>query len=141
SLSPPRASRPPARPGGKRMSTRRPSEPPSPAEAGDAAESSVEITSAMFEPEPSPANERARSLVGQIISGRYRIHELIAMGGMGAVYRGEHIHLRKRVAVKVLHPETENLPELVERFRREALVGAHARHPHVAVATDFGTLD
>ncbi|HEU4538500.1 MAG TPA: protein kinase, partial [Polyangiaceae bacterium] len=36
---------------------------------------------------------------------------------------------------------TENLPELVERFRREALVGAHARHPHVAAATDFGTLD
>jgi eukaryotic-like serine/threonine-protein kinase len=127
------------------MSTRRPSEPPpgSPAEAGDSTESSVEITSAMFEPEPapSPADARARSLVGTTISGRYRIHELIAMGGMGAVYRGEHIHLRKRLAVKVLHPETENLPELVERFRREALVGAHARHPHVAAATDFGTLD
>ncbi|HEU4405772.1 MAG TPA: protein kinase [Polyangiaceae bacterium] len=124
------------------MSTR-PSEPPpgSPPEEGDADASSLEITSAMFEAEPSAPADRARSLVGTTISGRYRIHELIATGGMGAVYRGEHIHLRKRLAVKVLHPETENLPELVERFRREALVGAHARHPHVAAATDFGTLD
>ncbi|MCU0684932.1 MAG: serine/threonine protein kinase, partial [Polyangiaceae bacterium] len=104
---------------------------------GGADDSSVDVSASMLE--PSPADARARSLVGTTLSGRYRIHELIAMGGMGAVYRGEHIHLRKRLAVKVLHPETENLPELVERFRREALVGAHARHPHVAAATDFGT--
>jgi eukaryotic-like serine/threonine-protein kinase len=130
-------------PGCTRMSTRSPSgHPPDvPPEAGAPAASAFDVTSAMLVAETNPGHKRTHALIGQTISGRYRIHELIAMGGMGAVYRGEHIHLRKRLAVKVLHPETENLPDLVERFRREALVGAHARHPHVAAATDFGTLD
>src|SRR5262249_32843996 len=63
------------------------------------------------------------------------------MGGMGAVFRGEHIHMRKRVAIKVLHPETQNLPELVTRFERESVVGAHATHANVTSATDFGRLE
>jgi len=87
------------------------------------------------------AAERAAALVGRVISERYRIDKLLAMGGMGAVYRGHHLHLKKRVAVKVLHPETENLPELVSRFQREAIAGAHVSHANVAAATDFGQLE
>lgn len=79
-------------------------------------------------------------MIGQVISDRYRIRELIAMGGMGAVYRGDHLLLKKRIAIKLLHPETENLPELVKRFEREAIAGAHIQHPNVATATDFGKL-
>ena len=90
---------------------------------------------------PDPAVARARELIGTVISQRYRIEELLAMGGMGAVYRGRHLHLKKRVAVKVLRPETENLPELVARFEREAIAGAHVAHPNVAAATDFGQLE
>ena len=86
------------------------------------------------------AKERAAQLIGQVISQRYRIDELLAMGGMGAVYRGHHLLLKKRVAIKILHPETENLPELVARFEREAIAGAHIEHPNVAAATDFGKL-
>jgi serine/threonine-protein kinase len=86
------------------------------------------------------ARERARALIDRVISDRYRIRELIAMGGMGAVYRGEHLLLKKRIAIKILHPETENLPELVKRFEREAIAGAHIQHPNVATATDFGKL-
>lgn len=86
------------------------------------------------------AQERARSLIDKVISDRYRIRELIAMGGMGAVYRAEHLLLKKRIAIKILHPETENLPELVKRFEREAIAGAHIQHPNVATATDFGKL-
>src|SRR5688500_9986868 len=93
-------------------------------------------------PSPSPssrgANERAQELVGRVIAERYRIDGVEAMGGMGAVYRGEHVHMRKRVALKLLHPESEGLPELVARFERESIVGAHASHPNVAAATDFG---
>jgi eukaryotic-like serine/threonine-protein kinase len=87
------------------------------------------------------AKARAASLIGQVISGRYRIDELLAMGGMGAVYRGEHTRMRKRIAIKVLHPETEAHPEIVARFEREAVAGANIQHPNVAVATDFGQLD
>ena len=87
------------------------------------------------------ARERAATLIGRTISDRYKILELIAMGGMGAVYRAEHLLMRKHVAVKVLHPETEDFPELVERFEREAVAGAHVDHPNVASASDFGTFD
>jgi serine/threonine protein kinase len=87
------------------------------------------------------AKARAAAMMGRVISGRYRIDDVIAMGGMGAVYRGEHLLMRKRVAIKILHPDIENLPELVERFETEAIAGAHIRHPSVASATDFGQLD
>jgi hypothetical protein len=88
------------------------------------------------------AKARAASLVGRVIGGdRYRIVELVAMGGMGAVYRGEHLRMRKRIAVKVLHPDIEDLPDLVARFEREAVAAAHLSHPNAATATDFGELD
>src|SRR5262245_8599057 len=87
------------------------------------------------------AGSDPRRLLGHVISGRYRIEELIGEGGMGAVYRAQHTHLSKRLAVKVLHPEMLNLTEAVERFEREAIAGAHIEHPNVAAATDFGKLD
>jgi serine/threonine-protein kinase len=82
-----------------------------------------------------------QSLVGVTVSGRYRIDRLLGEGGMGAVYQAEHTHMRKRCALKVLHPEMSRLPEIVARFEREAMAAAHIEHPHVAAATDFGKLD
>src|SRR5258708_27471804 len=81
------------------------------------------------------------SLVGTIIGARYHIERLIGEGGMGAVYQAEHAHMRKRLAVKVLHPEMVRLPEVVARFEREAMPAANIDHPNVAGATDFGKLD
>jgi len=101
-------------------------------------------------PPPDPASatpgqgtaapEGAAGYLGRVISDRYRIVELIATGGMGAVYKAEHLLLRKWVAVKLLHPQTKNLPEQVLRFEREAIAGAHLQHPNIAAATDFGKL-
>jgi serine/threonine-protein kinase len=87
------------------------------------------------------AKRKAAAYVGQVLAERYRVEELVALGGMGAVFRAEHVHLRKEVALKLLHPSTENLPELVTRFERESIVGAHVTHPNVCQATDFGKLD
>jgi serine/threonine-protein kinase len=87
------------------------------------------------------AKEKAQALVGTVLSGRYRIVELLAMGGVGAVYLGEHVKMHKHVAVKVLHPDAQSLPEIAARFEREAVAGAHIQHPNVAVATDFGELE
>ncbi|WP_394833675.1 serine/threonine protein kinase [Pendulispora rubella] len=83
----------------------------------------------------------AESLLGTVISGRYRIEKLLGEGGMGAVYQAEHTHMRKRLAVKVLHAEMSRLPEVVARFEREAMAAAHIDHPNVATATDFGKLE
>jgi serine/threonine-protein kinase len=85
--------------------------------------------------------ERAKLLIGRVVSDRYRIEDLIALGGMGAVYRAYHRYLKKSVALKVLQSDLEELPTLVARFEREAIAGAHVDHPNVAAATDFGKLD
>ncbi len=60
---------------------------------------------------------------------------------MGAVYQAEHLLMRKRLAIKVLHPEMTRMREVVARFEREAMAAAHIDHPNVATATDFGKLD
>jgi serine/threonine-protein kinase len=87
------------------------------------------------------AKARASKILGTVISKRYRIIELLAMGGVGAVYLAEHVHMHKHVAVKLLHPDSQGLPDLVPRFEREAVAGAHIQHPNVAAATDFGELE
>jgi serine/threonine protein kinase len=89
----------------------------------------------------TPRPGGARVLIGSVLSGRYRIDRLLGEGGMGAVYEAEHTHMRKRLAVKVLHHEMSRLPEVVARFEREALAAAHIDHPNVAAATDFGMLE
>jgi serine/threonine-protein kinase len=88
----------------------------------------------------SSSDSDKKSLVGEVLAGRYRIDAELGSGGMGAVYRAEHVHMRKTVAVKVLHREMTYLPEVVARFEREAVAAARIEHPHVAAATDFGRL-
>jgi len=93
------------------------------------------------EADPPSADPARPGLVGSVLSGRYRVLAALGEGGMGAVYLAEHMLMRKRLAVKVLHPEMSHLPEVVARFEREALVASHLDHPNVAAATDFGKLD
>ncbi|MBW2524690.1 MAG: serine/threonine protein kinase [Deltaproteobacteria bacterium] len=95
----------------------------------------------MSDPGAATVSERERAFVGRVISERYRVEARIASGGMGAVFRGQHLRLRKRVAIKILHGEIEGVLELAEQFEREAIAGAHVSHPNVAAATDFGRLD
>ena len=79
-------------------------------------------------------------LLGTVVGDRYRLIEKLGAGGMGAVYRGEHLSLKKRVAVKFLHREMSSNQELVARFEREARTAANLDHPNVVAATDFGRL-
>ena len=89
----------------------------------------------------SASSSEALGLVGRVLSERYRIEALLGEGGMGAVYLAEHVLMRKRLAVKVLHAEMTRMPEMVARFEREAMAAAHIEHPNVAAATDFGKLE
>jgi serine/threonine-protein kinase len=59
------------------------------------------------------------TLIGTVVSS-YRVEELLGSGGMGQVYRGTHVHLRRAVAIKVLHGELAGQPAFQERFLREA---------------------
>jgi eukaryotic-like serine/threonine-protein kinase len=77
-------------------------------------------------------------LVGETLAGKYLIEELIKTGGMGAVYRGKHILMDKRVAIKVLRPSLAVDDHVVARFSREAKAASRISHPHAVNVTDFG---
>ena len=82
-----------------------------------------------FEPE---------SLVGTTLDGRYVLTAHLATGGMGAVFRAQHVHLRKDFAVKVLRPDLTGSADLVERFRREAEIASALDHDNIVKVSDFG---
>jgi len=69
-----------------------------------------------------------------------RIEELVGKGGFGAVYRAIHTRLETSFAVKVLHAQIEEHPELVARFEREAKASAMLHHPNIIRVSDFGQL-
>jgi serine/threonine-protein kinase len=75
---------------------------------------------------------------GTVLDGRWRIEALLGVGGMGAVYRAEHVHVGRSAAVKVLHADLCRSPSERERFRREARVASRLRSPHVVEVLDFG---
>jgi serine/threonine-protein kinase len=76
--------------------------------------------------------------VGAVLADRYELTDFLGSGAMGDVYRGEHVLMRKTVAVKVLNSEVTGQGKIVERFRREAQAAANLDHANVCVATDFG---
>jgi serine/threonine-protein kinase len=77
-------------------------------------------------------------LIGETLAGKYSIEELIKTGGMGSVYRGKHVLMDKRVAVKVLRPSLAVDDDVVARFSREAKAASRISHPHAVNVTDFG---
>jgi serine/threonine-protein kinase len=90
--------------------------------------------------EAAPTAPATTLAVGDVVAERYRIDALLGQGGMGVVYRAEHLHLRKPLALKVLLSEWSSIPEVVARFEREAVAASNIQSPHVAAATDFGRL-
>lgn len=80
-------------------------------------------------------------LNGQLVSGRYRVIRALGEGGMGKVYLAEHEAIEKRIALKVLHREYSANPDVVERFKQEAISASRIKHPNVIDIFDFGQLD
>ena len=78
------------------------------------------------------------SHIGEILAEKYLIEELIKTGGMGSVYRGKHVLMDKRVAIKVLRPSLAVDDAVVARFSREAKAASRISHPHAVNVTDFG---
>src|SRR4029079_16853247 len=75
----------------------------------------------------------------KVVDGRYRVLEVIGRGGMGVVYRVEHLRMGKVAAMKVLHRDLAHDPEIVQRFEREAAAISKLHHPHTVQVFDFGT--
>jgi serine/threonine-protein kinase len=84
-------------------------------------------------------NDSNRAWLGKVVDGRYRVLEVIGRGGMGVVYRVEHLRMGKIAAMKVLHRDLAADPDVVERFEREAAAISKLHHPHTVQVFDFGT--
>jgi eukaryotic-like serine/threonine-protein kinase len=75
--------------------------------------------------------------VGQVV-GNYRFVDLLGQGGMGTVYRAEHVYIGKHFAVKVLPHRLAQYEDAVKRFLREARAASSINHPNIVDVTDFG---
>ena len=74
-----------------------------------------------------------------VLLARYVVHDLIGVGGMGAVYRGQQRETHQAVAIKVLWRDLAAAPTEVKRFTREARAASLVAHPNSVRVFDFGT--
>jgi len=88
---------------------------------------------------PRPTQRPAElPLSGVVIGGRYRLIAEIGRGGMGAVWRAEHLGWEAPVAVKLMNRDVADRPEALARFEREVRLAAGLRSPHVVQVLDHG---
>ncbi|MGN9813501.1 serine/threonine-protein kinase [Micromonospora sp. BQ11] len=76
-----------------------------------------------------------------VLSGRYRLDDRVATGGMGDVWRATDLILGRQIAVKVLLPALVSDPDFIARFRAEARIMAALRHPGIVQVYDCGADD
>jgi serine/threonine-protein kinase len=75
-------------------------------------------------------------MIGRLV-GSYQVTDKIGEGGMGSVFRGIDTMLEREVAIKMLRPELSSQPQVVERFRTEAVTLAKLNHPNIATLYSF----
>jgi response regulator RpfG family c-di-GMP phosphodiesterase len=76
-----------------------------------------------------------------LVLGNYRILDRIGAGGMGVVYRAEHLRLRRLVAIKVLSSISAEDPRSLSRFHAEMRAVGQLRHPNIVGAYDCGEVN
>src|SRR3954465_5477060 len=77
-------------------------------------------------------------MVGEVLSDRYELEELVGTGGMSSVYRAHDRLLDRKGALKILHEQDPEGAAYVERFRREGRSVAALSHPNIVTVIDRG---
>jgi eukaryotic-like serine/threonine-protein kinase len=75
--------------------------------------------------------------IGKTIENRYEIIRELGFGGMGVVYEGRDLVLKRPVAVKKLHEKLAKSQEILERFRREAIAASDIGNEHIIQVYDI----
>jgi serine/threonine-protein kinase len=105
-----------------------------------------------------PATDRARSVARALVQvglltkfqaellligrtngftlGQYRILDQLGQGGMGRVFKAEHMAMGRTVAIKVLAPQHTRTPKARELFMREVRASGRLMHPNIVTAHD-----
>ncbi len=78
--------------------------------------------------------------VGQVYGEKYRIVRLLGQGSMGAVYEGENVRIRRKVAIKTLHQGMAEKGDTLQRFEREAQAAGRIGSRHICEVLDMGDL-
>ena len=89
-------------------------------------------------PRNEPDSEPQKPGNSASVIGSYRIIEAIGKGGMGTVYKAEHMRFKRVVALKVLPRKHASNPLLLARFRREATAASQLQHPNIIAIYDQG---
>jgi response regulator RpfG family c-di-GMP phosphodiesterase len=95
------------------------------------------LTAAGLLTEYQAARIEAGAIFGLVL-GNYRVLDRLGAGGMGIVYRGEHMEMRSQVAIKVFPLTPDQDPRLVSRFLVEMRAVAQLHHPNIVAAMDAG---
>ena len=84
------------------------------------------------------ASTRIADHLGRVLGGRYRLLAPIGTGASAHVFLADDVRLRRRVAVKILHPALADDEAFLRRFRAEARAAAALNHPHIMAVFDWG---
>ncbi|MFC2165364.1 protein kinase [Acidobacteriota bacterium] len=93
-------------------------------------EISISHTKTLLTPTKDP-------IKGTTFAGRYQLIEELGRGGMGVVYKAEDTKLKRKVALKFLPPELTHIPDVKDRFMREAQTAAALDHPNICTVYEL----
>lgn len=84
----------------------------------------------------SSIHKKIESFIGTELEGRYQIISVLGYGGMGVVYKAQHLFMDRRVAIKMILDGGYNYD--LPRFQQEARAAAALSHPNIITVFDFG---
>ncbi|WP_394820762.1 serine/threonine-protein kinase [Pendulispora albinea] len=75
---------------------------------------------------------------GRVVAGKYRLNELLGVGGMASVWSATNVFTDRQFAVKIMLPTVARTNEVARRFLLEAKASARIDHPNIVEVIDVG---
>ncbi len=92
--------------------------------------------------EPSPSDWLENPLempdASKLFEEKYLLESVIGKGGMGTVYKAQHVYMKRHVALKILHPSLMMETKALREFQHEAMSIACLNHEGIVQIHDFG---